>query len=135
MRGLKDEIDSSILLVTHDLAVAAQVADRIAVMYSGKLAEIGSTREVLERPLHPYTSALISSIPRPDPSKRTEVVPITGEVPSSMSPPPGCRFNPRCPYAEGVCRQEEPALKEVLPAHWTACHFSEDFLKEPLPMG
>jgi len=116
------------LLITHNVGVVKYMTNRIAVMYCGKLVEMGSTRDVLEQPLHPYTSALISSIPEPDPTNRMKTVPVTGEVPSAINPPSGCRFNPRCRYAQDTCRTEQPTLREVLPGHWAACHFAEKFV-------
>jgi oligopeptide/dipeptide ABC transporter ATP-binding protein len=133
LRRIQEEIGLTYLLITHNVGVVRYMANRIAVMYSGKLVEIGPTREVLERPLHPYTSVLISSIPQPDPTKRMETVPVTGEVPSAVNPPRGCRFNPRCRYVQDECRVNEPTLREVLPGRWAACHFAEKFIGEGAP--
>jgi len=127
LRSLQEEMGLSYLLITHNVNVVKYMANRIAVMYAGKLVEVGNTRDVLEKPLHPYTSALISSIPQPDPRKRLKTVAAIGEVPSMVNLPTGCRFNPRCPYAEEICRQQDPSLREILPAHLSACHFSEKF--------
>jgi peptide/nickel transport system ATP-binding protein len=127
LRKLQEELGLSYLFITHNVNVVKYMADRIAVMYSGKLAEIGETREVLEHPLHPYTSALISAIPKADPEDRTERVNLKGEVPSSVQPPSGCRFHPRCPYAKEICSESEPELREVRRGHWSACHFAEEF--------
>ncbi len=131
LQKIQLDLKISYLFITHNVNVVKYMADRIAVMYSGKLVETGSVREVLEHPLHPYTSALIMAVPQPDPENRTKFVPLRGEVPSAISPPNGCRFNPRCPYAEDICRREEPELREMMPGHWSACHFSEKFLAEP----
>ena len=125
LRKIQDTLGLSYLFITHNVNVVKYMADRVGVMYSGKLVEIGETREVLEHPLHPYTSALISSIPQPDPEYRLQMANVTGEVPSSVNPPPGCRFHPRCPYAEEICRTSEPQLREVKKGHWSACHFAE----------
>jgi oligopeptide/dipeptide ABC transporter ATP-binding protein len=114
------------------VSVVKYMADRIAVMYVGKVAEMGETREVLERPLHPYTQTLISSIPHPDPQIRLETRTLKGDVPSSVKPPSGCRFHPRCPYAEAICHDSEPELREVTTGHWSACHFAEEFLDRPV---
>jgi oligopeptide/dipeptide ABC transporter ATP-binding protein len=130
LRRIQEEAGLTYLLITHNVGVVRYMANRMAVMYCGKLVEIGPTREVLERPLHPYTSVLISSIPQPDPTKRMETVPVTGEVPSAINPPRGCRFNPRCQYAQEECRVNEPALREVLPGRWASCHFAEKFITE-----
>lgn len=116
----------SYLLITHNIAVAKYLSDSIAVMYAGKVVESGPTLTVLERPRHPYTLALINSAPFPDPWKRNlRKEGIKGEVPSAINPPSGCRFNPRCPYAEERCRIDEPVLEEIAPMHMTACHFVE----------
>ncbi len=131
LRKIQQELGLSYLFITHNVNVVKYMADRIAVMYSGKLAEVGETREVLERPLHPYTSALISSIPQPDPEDRLQTVNLKGEVPSTVNPPSGCRFHPRCPYAEEICRTAEPQLREIKKGHWSACHFAEQFAEEP----
>jgi len=128
LRKIQEEAGLTYLLITHNVGVVRYMANRMAVMYSGKLVEIGPTRQVLERPLHPYTSVLISSIPQPDPKKRMETVPVTGEVPSAVNPPRGCRFNPRCRYAQDECRANEPQLREILPGRWAACHFAEKFI-------
>ena len=131
LRRIQDELGLSYLFITHNVSVVKYMADRIAVMYVGKLAEVGDTREVLERPLHPYTQALISSIPRPDPQVRLQTATLKGDVPSSVKPPSGCRFHPRCPYAEAICSSSEPQLREIRPGHWAACHFAESFLDGP----
>ncbi len=111
------------LFITHDMAVAKVVADRIAVMYLGKLVEIGPAGDVVDDPLHPYTKAMIQAAPTIDPAMRDEVkkVNIIGELALSTSHPTGCKFHPRCPYAMDVCKQKEPELKEVKPGHYVAC--------------
>lgn len=131
LRRLQDQLNLSYLFISHNVGVVKYMADRTAVMYSGKLVEVGKTREVLERPLHPYTIALISSVPHLDPGRKMEGVPPGGELPSAVNPPAGCRFNPRCPYAEEVCRTKEPELREVIPGHFSACHFAENFIEIP----
>jgi len=130
LRRIQEEAGLTYLLITHNVGVVRYMTKRMAVMYCGQLVEIGTTRQVLERPLHPYTSVLISSIPQPDPMKRMDTVPVTGEVPSAINPPRGCRFNPRCRYAQDECRVSEPVLREVLPGRWAACHFAEKFIGE-----
>jgi oligopeptide/dipeptide ABC transporter ATP-binding protein len=125
MQELRTEIGSSILLVTHDLAVAAQVADRIAVMYAGELVELADVRELFEDPLHPYTEGLLKSLPRQYRDEgRLEA--IAGDVPDLKSPPPGCRFYPRCKYALDRCHMEHPELVEPNPKRKVAC-----FLRYP----
>jgi oligopeptide/dipeptide ABC transporter ATP-binding protein len=113
---------ASIIFISHDLALAKHIADRIAVMYLGKVMELSTSEKVVDLPLHPYTQALIAAVPIPDPeSKRTKDV-ISGEIPSPVNPPSGCRFRTRCPYAHERCSTEEPALVEVEKAHFVACH-------------
>ena len=112
----------SFIYITHDLALAKHVCDRIAVMYLGKIVEMGPTQEVIDNPLHPYTQALIAAIPVPDPNYRRGDLPISGEIPSPLNPPAACRFNTRCPYAFQECTQVEPPLVELEPGHWAACH-------------
>jgi peptide/nickel transport system ATP-binding protein len=113
----------SYVFITHDLAIAANICDRIAVMYLGKIVEMGETAKVVDNPLHPYTRALMQAVPEPDPRNRLKLrkLDIKGEVPSAINIPPGCRFHPRCPFAMDVCRREEPPLVEVEPGHYVAC--------------
>jgi oligopeptide/dipeptide ABC transporter ATP-binding protein len=113
---------ASIIFITHDLALTKHISDRIAVMYLGKVTELGSSEDVVDKPLHPYTQALVAAVPVPDPeSRRTKDV-ISGEIPSPVDPPSGCRFHTRCPYAHERCDREEPALVEVEKNHFVACH-------------
>jgi peptide/nickel transport system ATP-binding protein len=113
---------ASFLYISHDLAVARHLCDRVAVMYLGRIVELGSTEAIVHNPLHPYTKALIAAVPVPDPSsKRTGEV-ISGEIPSPIDPPPGCHFNTRCPYTLTRCTTEDPPLIEVEKDHWAACH-------------
>jgi oligopeptide/dipeptide ABC transporter ATP-binding protein len=129
LRGLQEKMKLSYLFITHNVSVVKYMADRVAVMYAGKLVEVGRTRDIVDHPLHPYTSALISSVPPLDPEVKAEGVPLGGEVPSARNPPKGCRFNPRCPYAKEVCRKEEPELREVVQGRYSACHFAETLLE------
>jgi len=124
MRDLKDKYDLSYLFITHDLAVARYVSERLAVMYLGKLVEVGETRDVIDNPRHPYTHALLSAVPRIDSfSSQTErTIPVRGEPPKALQVPIGCRFNPRCPLADQRCRDEEPHLVEMEGQRWVACH-------------
>ncbi len=112
----------SFIYITHDLALAKHVCDRLAVMYLGKIVEMGPTEQVINNPLHPYTQALIAAIPVPDPNYKRGDLPISGEIPSPLNPPMACRFNTRCPYAFSECTELEPPLIEVEPGHWVACH-------------
>src|SRR6266568_4785311 len=123
---LQKKLGLSFLYVTHDLATARHFADRVGIMYAGRLAESGPIGSVLAEPLHPYTQALMEAIPDPDPENRLRERPtLPGEPPSLMSPPPGCRFHPRCPIAkEGLCEVVEPQLRELRPDHSVACHLA-----------
>ena len=122
MLALVQKRGASFLYITHDLALARHMCDRIAVMYLGRIVEIGDTDAIINNPLHPYTKALIQAVPVPDPaSKRTGEV-ISGEIPSPINPPPGCSFHTRCPYAHSRCTYEDPPLLEVEKGHWAACH-------------
>ncbi len=112
----------SVLCITHDLGTAAYFTDRIAVMYLGRIVEAGPTRAVLAQPLHPYTQALLSVIPVPNPRLRRKRLILTGETPNPVHLPSGCRFHPRCPIAKGRCAEVDPTWREVSPAHWAACH-------------
>ena len=123
MLELKREFDLTYLFITHDLAMANYVCHSIAIMYLGKIVEIGPKEEVFKRPLHPYTLALLSSIPVPDPKAKLERLIPKGEIPSPINPPKGCRFHPRCPYSQSVCSEREPQLEEMGPNHHAACFF------------
>jgi peptide/nickel transport system ATP-binding protein/oligopeptide transport system ATP-binding protein len=124
MKRLQRDFALTYLLITHDLGVVRHMSDRIAVMYLGKIVELGAAEAVCGRPAHPYTEALISAIPVSDPTGRKERVILTGEMPSPAAPPPGCAFHPRCPYRNGVCDQTEPILHQRGAGHWAACHKS-----------
>jgi len=120
--NLVEKFNASFLYITHDLALARHMCDRIAVMYLGKIVEMGPTEKIVYEPMHPYTNALIEAVPIPDPkAKRIEVV-IKGEIPSPTNPPTGCRFHTRCPHTMDVCRKKEPLLKDVNGKHYVACH-------------
>jgi oligopeptide/dipeptide ABC transporter ATP-binding protein len=126
---LRRELGLSYLFIAHDLALVKQVSDRVAVMYLGKLCEVGPGEAVYREPLHPYTRALLDSIPSAGPGARRAVATIKGEPPSPIHPPSGCRFRTRCPLAQERCAQEEPAPRELAPGHVVACHFP--LLEEP----
>jgi oligopeptide/dipeptide ABC transporter ATP-binding protein len=121
LRELKREIDASVLLITHDLAIVAEVCDRVAVMYAGNVVEVADVRELFRNPLHPYTRGLLASVPRVDASSIMDEASIKGSVPDLISPPSGCRFHPRCPKAFERCPPEKPALVEVSPGHLVSC--------------
>lgn len=114
------------LLVAHDLAVVESVADVVAVMYLGRIVEIGSADQVLHRPRHPYSSALLASVPSPDPEDRGLLTVLEGDVPSAINPPAGCRFHPRCPHRMSMCETETPVMREVADGVSRACHLPED---------
>ncbi|MFP3208184.1 MAG: ABC transporter ATP-binding protein [Nitrososphaeria archaeon] len=122
MLDLREKYGISFLFITHDLAIAKHMSDRIAVMYLGRLVEVADSEELVRNPLHPYTQALLAAVPIPDPTAPKVEVKAKGELPSPLSPPPGCPFHPRCPYAFDRCRTEVPRLREVSPGHWVACH-------------
>jgi peptide/nickel transport system ATP-binding protein len=122
---LKKKYTLSCLYITHDIASARYMCDRIAVMYLGKIMEIGSTGDIIYSPLHPYNRALIAAVAIPNPKIRRPKVPIKGRVQTLVDLPSGCRFNPRCPYAKDICETEEPELRKVGKNHSVACHFAE----------
>jgi len=130
---LQEEYKLSYLFIAHDLAVVEHISHRIAVMYLGKIVEMTDKRSLFQQPLHPYTEALLSAVPIPDPRiKRGKRIILKGDVPSPINPPPGCHFHTRCPYAYKRCMVDAPALREVQPGHWAACHLHEPALTWPL---
>ena len=129
MMKMKEEFDLTYLFITHDLATAKYVCNRIAILYLGKLCELGPLNEVYENSAHPYTHALLEAVPVPDPRyRRTEAMPA-GEIPNAINPPSGCHFHPRCPLATEICSVEEPLWREIRPEHFVACHHAEELLK------
>ena len=121
MRQLKEEMGLTYLFITHDLATAKYLCDRIAVMYLGRIVEIAPRDALFGRPHHPYTRALLAAVPVPDPTARRDKHLPKGEIPSAIDPPPGCHFHPRCPYAMPACREARPPLKQIAPGHVSAC--------------
>jgi peptide/nickel transport system ATP-binding protein len=121
MRCLKDEMGLTYLFITHDLATAKYLCDRIAVMYIGRIVEIADRRELFTKSHHPYTKALLAAVPIPDPKARKPKSIPAGEIPSAIDPPSGCHFHPRCPYAKPACKEARPPLKEIGPGHLSAC--------------
>jgi len=123
LADLKEQFGLTMVFIAHDLAVVKNVSDRVAVMYLGKLVEVSGSDDLYRAAAHPYTEALLASIPEPDPDQHTEHAGLTGELPSPLDPPSGCRFRTRCPYAQERCATEEPLLREIAPGHRVACHF------------
>jgi peptide/nickel transport system ATP-binding protein len=124
MQDLQQEFNLTYLFVAHNLSVVRYISNRVAVMYVGKLVELAETDRIFTMPLHPYTEALMSNVPKPDPRLRGKRRVLQGEVADPSNPPPGCYFHPRCPYVQERCRVETPALREVHPGHYAACHFA-----------
>ena len=129
LKNLQAEFGLTYLFIAHNLSVVEHVSNRVAVMYLGKMVELTTREELFRNPLHPYTQALMSAIPVPNPRLRKQRIILKGDVPSPLNPPKGCRFHPRCPWAIDLCSQEEPQFKELLPDHWAACWVAEQKLK------
>lgn len=125
LTGLRSSLGLSYIIITHNLAIVRHVADRIAVLYLGRLVELGPTWPLFRQPLHPYTQSLIAAEPRPDPTRRRADLAIKGEIPSVLNRPPACEFHTRCPRAVERCRTETPDLREIVPGHFARCHFAE----------
>jgi oligopeptide/dipeptide ABC transporter ATP-binding protein len=125
LMDLQAEFGLSYLFVAHDLAVVEHISHRVAVMYLGRIVELADTESLFTRPQHPYTVALLSAVPVPDPGSARNRIILAGDVPSPVNPPPGCRFHTRCPYAEARCRVEAPQMREVAPGHYAACHLRD----------
>ncbi len=132
LKDLQKEFGLTYLFMAHNLSVVEHISDRVAVMYLGKMVELTSREELYRLPLHPYTQALMSAIPVPNPRLKRKRTVLKGDVPSPLNPPKGCRFHPRCPIAEEICSVEEPPLRQLRPDHFAACHFAERFL-QPAP--
>jgi peptide/nickel transport system ATP-binding protein len=129
MIRLQKDFNLTYLFITHDLATAKYICDRIAILYLGRIAEIGSLSRVYNKPLHPYTQALLEAVPVPDPNFRRSMPMPKGEIPNPINPPSGCRFHPRCPIAQENCSVDEPELRALESDHAVACHYSEQFLE------
>ena len=126
LKEFQEKMGLTFLFVAHDLSVVAHISDRVAVMYVGKIVESAPTSEIFTNPKHPYTEALMSAIPLPDPRPREKRVLLTGEVANPANPPTGCYFHPRCKYAKEICSRVEPPLEEISPSHYAKCHFARE---------
>ncbi|MEO6578269.1 MAG: ABC transporter ATP-binding protein, partial [Candidatus Limnocylindria bacterium] len=131
LSDLQDEFQLTYLFIAHNLAVVKHLSTRVGVMYLGKIVELSDADELYRAPAHPYTKALLSAIPVPDPTVRRERIVLKGDLPSPANPPSGCRFHTRCPMAQDICKVEEPPLRDVGAGHLSACHFAE----EVTPLG
>jgi oligopeptide/dipeptide ABC transporter ATP-binding protein len=127
LKKLQNQFGLTFLFISHDLSVVRHISDRVMVMYLGKVVEIADKKDLFDSPLHPYTRALLSSIPVPNPALKRERVILKGDVPSPINPPTGCRFHTRCPFATDKCKAEEPALRELGANHLVSCHYAEKF--------
>jgi peptide/nickel transport system ATP-binding protein/oligopeptide transport system ATP-binding protein len=122
LRNLQKEMGLTYLFIAHNLSVVEHISDRVGVMYLGKMVELTDRKSLYRNPLHPYTQALLSAIPMPDPDFEKERIVLTGDVPSPLNPPSGCRFHPRCPYVMDVCKEVDPPFEQKHADHWVACH-------------
>ena len=125
LQDLQRELGLALLFISHDLAIVEHISHRVAVMYLGRIVELADKRALFARPQHPYTEALLSAVPVPDPTAPSRRIILQGEVPSPIRPPPGCHFHTRCPYAEPRCRRDVPVMRQVAPGHTVACHLRE----------
>ena len=126
LRELQEEVGMSILIITHDLGIIAELADEVAVMYASKIVERAAVKELFENPMHPYTMGLFRSRPEPGKPKTERLTSIRGMVPSPLRFPSGCKFHPRCDYVQDNCKVDEPILRELRPDHWVRCHYAEE---------
>ncbi len=132
LEDLQAELGLTYLFITHDLSMVRHISDRIGVMYLGKIVEIAPNDVLYRAPAHPYTQALLASIPVADPNARRDVMPMRGEIPSPIDIPSGCRFRTRCPFATDLCAAAEPPLRELAGGHFAACHYADKVMTEEL---
>jgi len=132
LEDLQGEFGLTYLFIAHDLSVVKHIADRVAVMYLGKIAELSPTDELFTNPKHPYTEALMSAVPVPDPDWNVERILLEGDVPSPVAPPPGCYFHPRCHYAKDICKTEAPVYRDLGDLHFVTCHFADSLDLQPI---
>jgi oligopeptide/dipeptide ABC transporter ATP-binding protein len=132
LKGLQNEFNLTYLFISHDLAVVRHICDRVAVMYLGKIVELALSKELFDNLKHPYTEALMSAVPVPDPDYKVKRILLEGDVPSPVNPPPGCSFHPRCRYAKEICRTETPIFCNLGNEHFAACHFADRLSLQPV---
>nr|WP_282565410.1 ABC transporter ATP-binding protein [Paradevosia shaoguanensis] len=135
LEDLQEELGLTYLFITHDLSMVRHISDRIGVMYLGKIVELAPNEALYRAPAHPYTQALLASIPVADPEARRDVTPMAGEIPSPINLPSGCRFRTRCPFATALCAEREPELRELGDGHAAACHYAEDIQSKQIPLS
>ena len=126
LKDLQQEFGLTYLFISHDLSVVEHISDRVAVMYLGNIVELASSNELYTNPLHPYTEALLSAVPRTDPDYEPQRILLPGDVPNPANPPTGCKFHPRCRFAKDICSQKIPEWREISPDHWVACHLTDE---------
>ena len=135
LQDLQEQFGLTYLFIAHDLSIIKYISDRVAVMYLGKIVELAKTEALFLDPKHPYTEALMSAVPVPDPSYQVDQILLEGDVPSPLNPPSGCYFHPRCRYAKKICSNEAPVYKDVGNEHFTACHFADTLKLQPIRTG
>jgi peptide/nickel transport system ATP-binding protein len=135
LEDLQEDFGLTYLFIAHDLSVVEHISDRVAVMYLGNLVELAASDELYENPRHPYTEALLSSVPHIDPDIKTRRIILEGDVPSPVDPPSGCKFHPRCRYAKEICAQKNPEWREISPDHWVACHLTDELQLSGIAYG
>ena len=122
LKKLQQERGLTYIFISHDLSVVKYISDKIGIMYLGSMVEFGNKKEIFDNPLHPYTEALFSAVPNPNPDEKTKRIVLTGDIPSPANPPKGCKFNTRCPHVKEICKHVRPEYKELEPGHFCACH-------------